>query len=109
MKVILSRTAERDLEQIGDWIAQNNPVRAVSFVGELRSASNGIGRALRFYPLVDESRDSALRRRVHGNCLIFLDIGTAGVEILHILTALETMRGSSSRMIRTDLTARPTS
>jgi plasmid stabilization system protein ParE len=85
VKVILSRKAERDLEEIGDWIAQRNPIRAASFVGELRSACSGIGRAPRSYPLVDMSRDSALRRRVHGNYLIFFDIGTAVVEILHIL------------------------
>jgi plasmid stabilization system protein ParE len=36
-------------------------------------------------PLVDVFRDSALRRRAHGNYLIFFDIGTAVVEILHIL------------------------
>jgi hypothetical protein len=28
VKVILSRNAERDLEEIGDWIAQDNPDRA---------------------------------------------------------------------------------
>lgn len=85
MKVILSRNAERDLEEIGDWIARNDPVRAASFVGELRRACKGIGKAPRSYPLVDKSRDSALRRRVHGNYLIFYDIGTVAVEILHVL------------------------
>ena len=85
MKVILSRKAERDLEEIGDWIARNNPVRAASFVGELRRACSGIGIAPRSYPLVDKSRDSALRRRVHGNYLILFDIGSVVVEILHVL------------------------
>jgi plasmid stabilization system protein ParE len=85
VKVILSRKAERDLEEIGDWIAQDNRVRAASFIGELRRACSGIGRAPRSYPLVDKSRDSALRRRVHDNYLIFYDIGEDAVEILHIL------------------------
>lgn len=85
MKVILSRKAERDLEGIGDWIARDNPARATSFVGELRRACKGIGRTPRSYPLVDKTRDSALRRRVHGNYLIFFEIGTVVVEFLHIL------------------------
>lgn len=85
MKVILSLKAEHDLEEIGDRIAQDNRVRAASFVGESRSACRGIGRAPRSYPLVDKSRDPALRRRIHGSYLIFYDIGEDAVEILHIL------------------------
>ena len=35
MKLGISPLAEVDLESIGDWIAQDNPVRAVSFTEEL--------------------------------------------------------------------------
>lgn len=35
MKLGISPLAEHDLEAIGDWIAQDNPVRAVSFTEEL--------------------------------------------------------------------------
>ncbi|WP_455425733.1 type II toxin-antitoxin system RelE/ParE family toxin [Dryocola sp. LX212] len=35
MKLGISPLAEHDLETIGDWIAQDNPVRAVSFTEEL--------------------------------------------------------------------------
>lgn len=35
MKLGISPLAEHDLEAIGDWIAQDNPVRAVSFMEEL--------------------------------------------------------------------------
>lgn len=31
MKLTVSPLAEHDLEAIGDWIAQDNPVRAISF------------------------------------------------------------------------------
>ncbi|MFO1035194.1 MAG: type II toxin-antitoxin system RelE/ParE family toxin, partial [Hyphomicrobiales bacterium] len=36
MRVTLSKAAENDLEAIGDWIAQENPARARSFIAELR-------------------------------------------------------------------------
>lgn len=35
MKLGISPLAEQDLEAIGDYIAQDNPVRAVSFTEEL--------------------------------------------------------------------------
>ncbi|RAW89011.1 type II toxin-antitoxin system RelE/ParE family toxin [Photorhabdus laumondii] len=35
MKLSISPLAEHDLEEIGDWIAQDNPVRALSFTKEL--------------------------------------------------------------------------
>ena len=85
MKVVFSRNAERDLEAIGDWIAQDNPTRPVSFVAELVKSCKSIGKAPRGFPLVDRSRDLRLRRRVHGDYLIFYDVGTTSVEILHVL------------------------
>lgn len=41
--VLFSRKAEDDLEAIADYIAQDNPVRAVSFVKELRKQCVAIG------------------------------------------------------------------
>ena len=37
MRVTLSLLAERDLESIGDYIAEDNPRRALGFVAELRA------------------------------------------------------------------------
>jgi len=37
MRVILTVQAELDLEEIGDYIAADNPERALSLVGELRA------------------------------------------------------------------------
>lgn len=85
MKVIFSRNAERDLEDIADWIARDNPERAESFVAELIRTCESIGRAPRSYPLVDRNRDPTLRRRVFGSYLIFFDIGAKEVEILHVV------------------------
>ena len=85
MKVVFSDKAERDLEEIADWIAQDNPERARTFSAELEKAAKTIGRAPRSYPLADKARDPDMRRRVHGRYLIFFDVGLDAVEILHIV------------------------
>ena len=36
MKVEFSKKSEVDLEAIGDWVAQENPERAGTFIAELR-------------------------------------------------------------------------
>jgi len=37
MRYRFSRQARADIEEIGDFIAADNPVRAVAFIGELRA------------------------------------------------------------------------
>jgi plasmid stabilization system protein ParE len=44
MRLEFSRWVESDLENIGDYIAQDNPARAVSFIREIRSKIVQIGR-----------------------------------------------------------------
>jgi toxin ParE1/3/4 len=85
LKVIFSQNAEQDLEEIADWIARDNPERARTFVAELVRAGKAIGRAPYSYPLVDRTRDPRLRRRVYRSYLIFFDIGSDTVEILHVV------------------------
>jgi toxin ParE1/3/4 len=85
VKVIFSENAERDLEDITDWIARDNPERARSFVADLVRTCKSIGRAPRSYPLVDKSRDPTLRRRIYRSYLIFFDIGPKEVEVLHVV------------------------
>lgn len=40
MIVLITRQAEADLERIGDYIARDNPRRAISFIGELIANAN---------------------------------------------------------------------
>ncbi len=47
MRVSISPLAERDLEAIGDYIADDNPARAVSFVAELRDQVDDRARIVR--------------------------------------------------------------
>jgi addiction module RelE/StbE family toxin len=46
-QVVFSPQAERDFESIADYIAQDNPRRAVTFVSELRKRCLLLGRHLR--------------------------------------------------------------
>lgn len=43
MIVRISAEDERDLEDIDDYIAKDNPVRAMTFVQELRAAALSLG------------------------------------------------------------------
>ncbi|MFT3803123.1 MAG: type II toxin-antitoxin system RelE/ParE family toxin [Burkholderiaceae bacterium] len=43
MTLRLSRLAANDLKEIGDYIARENPARAVSFIRELRAVMDRIG------------------------------------------------------------------
>ena len=52
MIVRLTAEAENDLEQIGDYIAQDNPKRALSFVRTLRDKCLGLADAPYGFPLV---------------------------------------------------------
>lgn len=52
--VIFSNMAEEDLEQIADYIAQDNPKRALSFVQELRKHCLNLGAFPNSHPLFPE-------------------------------------------------------
>ena len=45
MGVLFTPLAETDLEDIGDYIAQDNPTRALSFIQEMRAQCQKIGKS----------------------------------------------------------------
>jgi toxin ParE1/3/4 len=85
VKVLFTEAAGSDLEVIGDWIAKDYPGRAATFVRELRRSCVDIGPRPLGYPLVEHRRNDGVRRKVHGNCLIFYRIWLGAVEILRVL------------------------
>lgn len=85
MIVELTAEAEADLEAIGDYIARDNPVRAASFVRELYLSCLEIAEMPEAWPVVPRFEHHEVRRRVHGQYLIFYRIGEARITILHIL------------------------
>jgi plasmid stabilization system protein ParE len=83
--VHISAEAEADLEAIGDYIALDNPARAASFIQELRASCVGLSSMARAFPLVPGYEASGVRRRVHGNYLIFYKEGFERLVVLHVL------------------------
>lgn len=75
MKVILAQAAIDDLIAIGRYIAKDSPVRAETFVDELERKCLELADAPRAFPLVPHRKNKDVRRRVHGNCLIFYRVG----------------------------------
>lgn len=77
--------AEGDLEQIADYIAEHNPRRALSFIRELRSRCEDLANNLNSFALVPRYEPLGIRRRVHGNYLIFYRVELTKVVVVHIL------------------------
>jgi len=76
--------AVEDLEAIGDYIAADDPNRAVSFIDELLSACARIAER----PQAFQRRDDlarGLRQAVHGNYLILFTAGRKGVVIERVV------------------------
>jgi toxin ParE1/3/4 len=71
VKVVFSDAAEADLEEIGDYIAKDDPRRALTFVRELRSVALRLGDMPKVFPLVPRYEHHGIRRRPAGNFLIF--------------------------------------
>ncbi len=83
MKVTFSPAAEADLTGIAIFIAQDNPKRALTFVDELESKCDVLGRA----PGIGTSRPElgeGIRVLPHGRYLIFYREANKGLRIERI-------------------------
>lgn len=85
MIVHLTAEAERDLEEIGDWIARDNPTRAVSFIEEIQHTCLDLAEFPERFPLVPCYESRRVRHRAKGNYLIFYRVETTKVVVLHVL------------------------
>jgi toxin ParE1/3/4 len=84
MRQVFSRAAEDDLEQIGDYIANDNPPRALQFVQELREHCSRIRAA----PLARQARPelgAGMRSVPHGRYVIFFRVERDVILIVRIL------------------------
>lgn len=73
-----------DLEGIGDYIARDNPRRAVSFVAELRSQCAKLARTPEAYRLRPELGEG-IRSCPYGNYVIFFTVQADALLIVRIL------------------------
>lgn len=80
MRVQLSPFVGPDLEEIGDYIAQDNPERAVSFIREIRAKFAAIGQAPQLYRLRPEIAEDA-RVATVGRYVILFRIAGETVRI----------------------------
>lgn len=85
MQVRLSNAAERELEDIGNFIANDNPLRAVSFVQELVERCHGLADHSKRYPVITTWRGLQIRRCPYRYYLIFYVLDERGLEIAHII------------------------
>ena len=85
MRVVFTSEALRSLEAIADYIAADNPARAVSFVEELRAKSLGLAAYPKAFPLVPRYETLGIRRRRHGRYLIFYRLEAERILILYVV------------------------
>ena len=85
MKVVFSDAAKADLTEIGDYIARDNPRRALAFVRRLRVTALRLGVMPNAFPLVPGSRHQGIRRRIMGSYLIFYRVDADRIAILRVL------------------------
>lgn len=84
IQVNLSPQANADLEEIGDYIARDNPARALSFIGELKVKCLGLAKAARIGAPRPELGER-VRMLTHGRYLIFYREHEATVRIERIM------------------------
>ena len=84
MRCLLSPLAERDLEEIGDYIARDAPLRAISFIREVRERCARIASAPLAAPLRPELGEG-VRMVVFRNYLIFYRAESDCLRIERIL------------------------
>jgi len=84
MRVTVSPLAERDLETIGDYIAEDNPLRALTFVEEMRDQCKKVARAPQAYRARPELA-AGLRSCAYGNYVIFFTCTRTHLTVVRVL------------------------
>jgi toxin ParE1/3/4 len=84
MQVLFRPQAERDLEEIGNFIAADNPARAVTFVRELRERCARIAAAPMAHTARPELGDN-IRSCPYGRYVIFFHSTNGIVSIVRVL------------------------
>lgn len=86
MLLFVTPLAEQDLEAIGDYIAQDNPARALSFVLELSAHCKKIRINPEGYRRRPELADG-MRSCAHGNYVIYFEMANDQVNIIRVMNS----------------------
>ncbi|HEY2886115.1 MAG TPA: type II toxin-antitoxin system RelE/ParE family toxin [Rhizomicrobium sp.] len=84
ISVIFSHQANQDLEDIGDFIAQDSALQAKAVVTELRRRAHNIANAPRAYPSRSDL-GTEMRAMIWRPYLVLFRVVAAHVEIVHIV------------------------
>ena len=84
MRLFFAPLAEQDLESIADYIATDNPRRALSFIRELRQQCQRIALNPHGYRMRPELGEE-IRSCPHGHYVIFFEASSEAVTVVRIL------------------------
>ncbi|WEZ82491.1 type II toxin-antitoxin system RelE/ParE family toxin [Rhizobium sp. 32-5/1] len=89
MIVVFTDEAEQDIGRIVDYIAADNPARAMTFARELIDRCEQIADMPQSFPLVPRYRAMGIRRRPSRGYLIFYMIDERTIHIIHVLNGAQ--------------------
>lgn len=92
LRLIVLPAARDDLVEIGDFIAQDNPARAVSFLAEIEARMRDAAARPQSFPVRDDLHPG-LRSARHGRYLIFFLIADGDARIVRVLHAARNLPG----------------
>lgn len=98
MRLLFTPLAEHDLESIADYIAADNPRRAITFVHELRQQCQRIALNPPGYRIRPDIAEG-IRSCAHGQYVIFFEASANAVTVVRILHGA---RDLSARFQRDD-------
>ena len=84
MRLSFSPRADLDIEEIGDYIARDNPRRALSFIEEIRAHCVRVAETPTVFP-AREDLAPGLKMAVHGNYLILFQVQADTVRVERIV------------------------
>ena len=87
MKIQFSSEAKSDLLQIAVFIAEDNPIRALSFTDELEQKCLDIANMPKDFAVVPELIELGVRRRIYQNYSIFFYVESDDIFILRVLNS----------------------
>lgn len=83
-RLVILPAARADLIEIGDFIAQDNPGRALSFLAEIKAKMQEASERPESFPARDDV-SAGLRSARHGRYLIFFLNADEEVQIVRVL------------------------
>ena len=92
MRLLFTPLAEQDLESIADYIAADNPRRALGFVEELRQQCERIALNPPGYRMRPELGEG-VRSCAHGHYVIFFEASADVVTVVRILHGARDLPG----------------